>query len=64
MGEETQTPIFSEPVVLLKLSAHKELVAEVCFRLPPQISELNLANRFGLEAEVSERVSEVSETSP
>lgn len=29
-----------------------------------QISELNLANRFGLEAEVSERVSEVSETSP
>jgi len=28
------------------------------------ISELNLANRFGLEAEVSERVSEVSETSP
>lgn len=29
-----------------------------------QISELNLANRFGLEAEVSERVSETSETSP
>jgi hypothetical protein len=33
---------------------------------PPtlQISELNLANRFGLEAEVSERVSESTETSP
>eukprot|EP00961_Rhodomonas_salina_P246422 3329763-Rhodomonas_salina.2 len=29
-----------------------------------QISELNLAHRFGLEAEVSERVSENAENSP
>ena len=68
-------PALSSAAVLYKLAtqSHYNVFATAClpclasarpWLMSPQISELNLAHRFGLEAEVSERVSDNTDNTP